>query len=310
MRQVCFVSDGPVFGTMTWSGGAMESRKRVMIKFRCKYCEAKIGVPNDYAGHTVKCPKCQRPNAVPGAPTTPAGSNRPHGPRGPLRSPSDPATALASAAVDSAEPTQHHYHHQTHRQRNQPGHRIGRRTHHTGGLSSGVIAGAFAVVVVVGVLAYFIGRQQMQADAIRAEQALAEARRQAAPPPPTPEQQLTDKLLANKPTSGYPASIAPDADTPQFTVVQFRADLTVDEPQGKEFRLSMAIRNKLDQPGTVTARVEFCDDTGRVIDTYNEVGMPLEAGQSRRFGARHYLYEHEAKYVTNVRIRLLPTDAS
>lgn len=281
-----------------------------MIKFRCKHCEARIGVPNDYAGHSVKCPKCAKPNAVPGAPAAPGGGRRPHGPRGPLSSPSDPASALASAADELAAPVHHHYHHQSHRQRNQPGHRIGRRTHHTGGLTTRVIIGAFAVVVVVGVLAYFIGRQQMQAAAIRAEQALAQARQQAAPPPPTPEQQLTNRILANQPTDGYPASIAPDADTDQFTVVQFNAKLTVDEPQGKEFRLSMAIRNKLDKPGTVTARIEFCDDNGRVIDTYNEVGMPLEAGQSRRFGARHYLYEHQAKYVTNVRIGLLPTDGS
>jgi len=36
-----------------------------MIKFLCGKCEKKIGVPDDYAGKLVKCPRCKQPVRVP-----------------------------------------------------------------------------------------------------------------------------------------------------------------------------------------------------------------------------------------------------
>ena len=36
-----------------------------MLKFRCGQCRQKIGVPAEYAGKRVRCPRCQQPSAVP-----------------------------------------------------------------------------------------------------------------------------------------------------------------------------------------------------------------------------------------------------
>jgi hypothetical protein len=36
-----------------------------MIKFRCSSCEGKIGVPEDFSGKMVRCPRCHRPTRVP-----------------------------------------------------------------------------------------------------------------------------------------------------------------------------------------------------------------------------------------------------
>lgn len=36
-----------------------------MVKFRCPMCKQKIGVPMAFAGHKVKCPKCQAAVSVP-----------------------------------------------------------------------------------------------------------------------------------------------------------------------------------------------------------------------------------------------------
>jgi len=36
-----------------------------MIKFRCQYCDKKIGVPDEYAGKRVKCPRCASAIVVP-----------------------------------------------------------------------------------------------------------------------------------------------------------------------------------------------------------------------------------------------------
>lgn len=38
-----------------------------MVKFRCPVCNQKIGVPREFAGHKVKCPKCEAAVAVPSA---------------------------------------------------------------------------------------------------------------------------------------------------------------------------------------------------------------------------------------------------
>ena len=36
-----------------------------MIKFRCPNCQTKLGVPDEYAGHRVRCNKCGQPTIVP-----------------------------------------------------------------------------------------------------------------------------------------------------------------------------------------------------------------------------------------------------
>jgi len=36
-----------------------------MIKFHCSSCRKKLGVPDEYAGRRVRCPKCEEPSVVP-----------------------------------------------------------------------------------------------------------------------------------------------------------------------------------------------------------------------------------------------------
>jgi DNA-directed RNA polymerase subunit RPC12/RpoP len=36
-----------------------------MIKFRCPNCQTKLGVPDEYAGHRIRCNKCSQPTVVP-----------------------------------------------------------------------------------------------------------------------------------------------------------------------------------------------------------------------------------------------------
>ena len=36
-----------------------------MIRFRCKRCKQKIGVPVEYAARLVRCPECRQPVRVP-----------------------------------------------------------------------------------------------------------------------------------------------------------------------------------------------------------------------------------------------------
>ncbi len=52
-----------------------------MIKFRCQQCNKKIGVPDDYAGKSVRCPQCHTVVNVPQpqATETPAMESQPYG---------------------------------------------------------------------------------------------------------------------------------------------------------------------------------------------------------------------------------------
>src|SRR5690348_14084821 len=36
-----------------------------MVKFRCGHCKQKMGVPDEYAGRRVRCPRCKNPQTVP-----------------------------------------------------------------------------------------------------------------------------------------------------------------------------------------------------------------------------------------------------
>ncbi|MEN6307598.1 MAG: hypothetical protein ABFD91_07575 [Anaerohalosphaeraceae bacterium] len=36
-----------------------------MIKYVCPSCHQKLGVPDNYAGHRVRCNKCNEPSVVP-----------------------------------------------------------------------------------------------------------------------------------------------------------------------------------------------------------------------------------------------------
>lgn len=38
-----------------------------MIKFRCPHCNQKLGVPDEYANHRIRCSKCNEPSRVPAA---------------------------------------------------------------------------------------------------------------------------------------------------------------------------------------------------------------------------------------------------
>jgi DNA-directed RNA polymerase subunit RPC12/RpoP len=46
-----------------------------MIKFNCSSCQKKLGVPDEYAGRRVRCPKCEEPSIVPKVEATSAATS-------------------------------------------------------------------------------------------------------------------------------------------------------------------------------------------------------------------------------------------
>lgn len=77
-----------------------------MIKFHCSICEKKVGVPEEYAGKLIKCPKCANPIKVP-VPNlkTPAASdlNIPPENEAEPQTNTDPDQQYLSAEDDSSE---------------------------------------------------------------------------------------------------------------------------------------------------------------------------------------------------------------
>ncbi len=85
-----------------------------MIKFHCRICSKKLGVPDDYAHKRVRCPKCRSTNLVPDlvvTATQPGGvahiSAGSGGRRGwyPARQPADPERNGGSGGNEAGRPT-------------------------------------------------------------------------------------------------------------------------------------------------------------------------------------------------------------
>lgn len=74
-----------------------------MIKFRCGTCKQKIGVPEEFAGHKVKCPKCEAPLQVPALEPVTVGGGSPDRPtrQQPPDHSSTPISALAQMAAEA-----------------------------------------------------------------------------------------------------------------------------------------------------------------------------------------------------------------
>jgi len=75
-----------------------------MLKFRCKNCDQKIGVPDDWRGHLVRCPRCKQGVDVPNnaqfvnkAPPPPRESKQ-------KSAPSTPAPVAVAPLLEQAEP--------------------------------------------------------------------------------------------------------------------------------------------------------------------------------------------------------------
>lgn len=79
-----------------------------MIKFRCKECQHKIAVPNDYEGRYVKCPACAAPTLVKAEPievqTTDAARAVPASAGAATATVAKPRTAPRRAAAPAAAP--------------------------------------------------------------------------------------------------------------------------------------------------------------------------------------------------------------
>ncbi len=75
-----------------------------MIKFRCGSCKQKIAVPDEYAGHTVKCPGCTSALCVPAMQAVASSGQSTGLPEPPQASPShEPTSALAQMAAEALD---------------------------------------------------------------------------------------------------------------------------------------------------------------------------------------------------------------
>lgn len=227
----------------------------------------------------------------------------------PRQVPADPAEAMAQAAVESAyhEPAPSYQYQSPRGQQYQEHTPIRRGRKRSGDINAGVMATGIFLMLLTGLLGYFIGRAHM--DSIRnqeaADTASAAAAAAAAKPKPAPQRHPDERVPPNR--TPFKAVIPEGAKTTaDYDIERFEAWVLTDQSNENEkaFMVRLKMKNITDVYHGYHVYYDFCTSGGTAVETINDY-VSLHPGQNFRLDTKPPAFPAVvAKQFSQVNVRI------